>query len=206
MTLGTKVSVFGTCALTARAKVLDLQRDGFRSAFVDIAKRQLDRGLQVLTASRPARAARSLGGLATPDSGEERFEEVGESTRGALAAEIELELFPVDVGAITALLLRLLCGLLPVRAENVVFLALLGGAQNFVCLGDLLELLLGLFRALEICVRVPFSRELPIGGLDIFLGRILRHAQDRVVVLKVHSSEVLATITFAGRSNSSPRV
>src|SRR5579863_924133 len=118
------MAVFGAGAVAPRAKILDLQRDAFGSALVDVAKRQLDCGLQILAASRTAGAARRLGGLAAPDSREERFEEVGEAAWRALAAEVELELFTVDVGAIAALLLRLLRGLLPIRPENVVLLAL----------------------------------------------------------------------------------
>src|SRR5580700_1287620 len=136
---------FGAGAVTAGAEVFDLERNGLRSACVDIAQVEVDGRLEILPTPREAG---SLCGLATSHAGEEDVEEIRESTRAAGASEIELELFPADVGAITALLLGLLRRLLPVRAENVVFFTFLGVAENFVGLRNLFELFLGLFGVL----------------------------------------------------------
>src|SRR5580704_11389070 len=186
---------YGSRAAAARADIFDLQRDRLGSAGVRVAQIEVDRRLEILSASCDARPLRRL---TAPDAGEEDVKEIGEAARCARPAEVELELLAADVGAIPALLFGLLRGLLPVRSEYVVFLALLGIAQDFVGLGNLLEFLLGLFRIIGIGVGMPLARELAIGGLDIFLGSVLWNAQDRIVVPEIHSAECLATITFAG--------
>ncbi len=70
----------------------------------------------------------------------------------------------------------------PVRSKRVVLLALRGIGQDLVGLVDLLEALLGrLVARLGIGMMLP--GELAEGLLDLGLGRGLRHAEDRVVVL-----------------------
>src|SRR5215471_2044894 len=73
----------------------------------------------------------------------------------------------------------------PIRAELVVFFALLGIAKDLVRLVDLLELRLSSFVA-WIDVRVVLARQLPERLLQILVGGGLRDAQGGVVVLEVH--------------------
>ncbi|HTV74962.1 MAG TPA: hypothetical protein VME66_14785 [Candidatus Acidoferrales bacterium] len=87
--------------------------------------------------------------------------------------------------AIAALLLRLRRRALPIAAERVVLAALLGVTEDLVGLLDLLELLLGFFLLGRIRIRVPLARKLAIGGLDVFLGRILGDTEDLVIVFVV---------------------
>ncbi len=109
---------------------------------------------------------------------EKNISKKSEKPLGPPESHIELKVFGVGVAAIAALLLCLLRGLLPVRAENVVLFALFRIAQNLVGLGDLFELLLGLFGVVGIGVGMPFARELAVRGLDVFLRSILRNAED----------------------------
>ena len=92
-------------------------------------------------------------------------------------------------------------------ADLVVLLALLGVAEHVVRGGDLLEPLLGLLVA-RVRVGVVLLGELLVGARDLLLGRALRHAEHRVVVLleplalRRHYALVLpaSTFTIAGRS------
>ena len=63
----------------------------------------------------------------------------------------------------------------------VVVLALLGIRQHVVCLGDLLEALLGLLVAL-IAVGVVLAGELAVRLLDLLVGGVLADPEDLVVV------------------------
>ena len=78
------------------------------------------------------------------------------------------------------------CGglFLPVRAEGVVFLALLGIAEDFVGLVDLFELLLGGLFVLR-GVRVVFPGEPAKGFLDVVSAGIAGHAYRGVVVCEL---------------------
>jgi hypothetical protein len=69
-------------------------------------------------------------------------------------------------------------------AEAVVGGALFLVAQRLVCLGDLLELLLGVLLLRD--VRVVLAGELAVGLLDVFLGRVPLYAEDLVVILVLH--------------------
>src|SRR5947209_4517944 len=190
----------------ARARVLDLERHRLAPALERVVQRELDRRFQVL-AALVLRGEPGTGRPLAADPGEEHVEEVREPARaaagrGAEAAEV------AEVGAlrlaVRAVLVGFARGLLPVRAQDVVLLALLGIAENLVRLLDVLELLFGLARVVGVRVRMPLARQLAVRALDVFLGRGLRHAQDRVIVFVVHA--VLATTTCAGRSTSSPIV
>src|SRR5262249_6423950 len=86
--------------------------------------------------------------------------------------------------------LPLLLGLLvhpPVRAELVVLAALVGIAEHFVRLVDLLELA---FRALVagVDVGMVLSGQLSESLLDVFFGRRLRYAERLVVILEFHQA------------------
>jgi hypothetical protein len=71
---------------------------------------------------------------------------------------------------------------LPVRAEGVVALPLLGIGQHRVGLGDLLE---PVGRAL-VDVGVVLARQLAVGRLDGLVVGVPGHAEDLVVVLVFH--------------------
>src|SRR5207248_1273646 len=73
------------------------------------------------------------------------------------------------------------------RPEQVVALASLRVRQDLVRLVDLLELdgRLGL----GVDVRMPLLGKLPVGLLDLGVGRTARHAQDLVVIADCHRSE-----------------
>ena len=75
--------------------------------------------------------------------------------------------------------------LVPVRAQEVVLLALLRVGQDGVGLVDVLEPLLGGLVA-GVAVRVMLPGELAEGLLDVGLGGAPRHAQDLVVVPVLH--------------------
>src|ERR1700678_3714097 len=186
--------------MAASAQVFDLQRDGFLAAVVGVAQSQFDARFEILTALRETG---SLRGLPPAHTREEHIEEVGETARSSFAAEIiEIKIF-TRAAAILTLLFGLACGLLPIRSEQIVFLALLGVAQNFVGFGNFFELFLSFFDVAGVCIRMPLARQLTVRRFDVFLRRVFRDAQDRIIVLKIHSA-FFATITFAGRSNSSP--
>jgi hypothetical protein len=70
----------------------------------------------------------------------------------------------------------------PVGAELVVLLARFRVRENLVRLVDLLEPLLGFF-VFRIEVRMILPSELPVGRLDLFLGRRLGNPEDRVIIL-----------------------
>ncbi len=157
-----------------------LERNLFLAAVVRFAKRQLDGSLQIAAALREALPR------AASDTGEEHVEEIGKAAASSAArADVEAA---VGLGlrlAVTTLLLRLSRGLLPIAAENIVFLALLGIAEDLIGLLDLFEFVLGLLWILQIGIGVPFARELPIRGLDIFFSRVLRNTENLVVVFVV---------------------
>src|ERR1017187_5225531 len=69
----------------------------------------------------------------------------------------------------------------PVRAEFVVFFALVGVGQNFVGLVDLLEFFLGLLFILGY-VGMEFARELAEGFFDFIRAGGARHAETLVII------------------------
>ena len=72
-------------------------------------------------------------------------------------------------------------------AELVVGLALARIGEHLVGLLGLLELLLGLLGVVTlVAVRVVLHGQLAVGLLDVFLGGVLRHAEDFVVVALCH--------------------
>ena len=73
----------------------------------------------------------------------------------------------------------------PVRSQLVVFLPLVGIAEHFVGLVDLLEFRFGRLVA-GIDVGMVLPRQLPERLLDLLLGRGLGDAERRVVVLEIH--------------------
>ena len=85
-------------------------------------------------------------------------------------------------------------------AESVVEAALFGIGEDRVRLGGLLELLLGR-GVVRIAVRMELHRQLPVGALDLAVGRGARDAEDLVVIALAHD---VATFTIAGLSNRSP--
>src|SRR5262249_58936880 len=90
---------------------------------------------------------------------------------------------------------RLLVGA-PVRAELVVLLAFGGIAEHFIGFVDLLEARLGRLVA-RVDVGVMLPRQLPVGLLDFLLGRGLRHAERRVVVLEVHEQSAVSVVSLS---------
>ena len=84
--------------------------------------------------------------------------------------------------------------------EAVVHVALVGVGQDRIRLSRFLEGLLGGSVA-RVAVRVVLERQLPVGALDLLLARVLRDAEDFVVVALAHEA---ATFTIAARSRRSP--
>src|SRR5205085_10304825 len=76
--------------------------------------------------------------------------------------------------------------LIPIRAQLVVLLPLLRIAQDFLCLVDLLEFLLG-GRFVLRHIRMIFAREFPEGAPDLVVARTLRNTQRLVIVSELHS-------------------
>src|SRR5262249_47351747 len=75
---------------------------------------------------------------------------------------------------------------LPVCSELVVLLAFVGVAQDFVSFLGLLELLFSLL-VVRVEVRMVFAGQLAIGLLDFSIAGAARHAENLVIVLKLHS-------------------
>ena len=147
-------------------------------------------GLDVLPAFRRcgATAKTAAERRLAPPSTEERFEEI------AKASSTELELYaavassgPTETSTCAAVppIRRRLesARLVPIRPEMVVFRALLGIAQDFVGLVDLLEFLLGRGFFLRLGhIRMMFSRELAESAFDFIGARRFRHAEGLVIV------------------------
>src|SRR4029077_12750741 len=121
--LRAKRAAHGPGSAAARTDVLQLQRDRFLAAVVDVAQREFDRRLQILTALRKTGALRRA---STADAGEKHVEEIGEAARPGAArpctevAEVVLKRIALRA-AIAALLFGLLRCFLPVAAQHVVF-------------------------------------------------------------------------------------
>src|SRR5579872_478755 len=104
----------GSRSFALRAKVFDLQRDRFLTAFVCLAQRKIERRLEVLT-TLLKRLPRRTAAAGVPDTRKERIKEVGESARTAGSAEVEarsIEIFLLLLIAVAALLFGLLRGAL----------------------------------------------------------------------------------------------
>src|SRR5205823_14805303 len=76
--------------------------------------------------------------------------------------------------------------LIPIRAQLVVLLPLLRIAQDFICLVDLLEFLLG-GRFVRRHIRMIFAREFPEGAPDLVVARTLRNTQRLVIIPELDS-------------------
>jgi hypothetical protein len=85
----------------------------------------------------------------------------------------------------------------PVRAEFVVFFALVRVGENFVGLVDLLEFFLGLFFVLG-DVGMKFPRELAEGFFDLLRGRGARHAEALVVIFKLNGHRLGENLPVGG--------
>ena len=74
----------------------------------------------------------------------------------------------------------------PVCAERIVFFALVGIVQDFVCLVHLFELLFGIL-VIRIDVGVQFARQFAIRGFDIFFVGIFGNAQNFIIIFVFHA-------------------
>ena len=121
---------------------------------------------------------------------EECFEEIAESRSAKFklnpAAAIAAPLLK-STTRLTAPLRRRLksTGLVPVRAELIVFLALLRIAQDFVGFIDLLEFFFGGFFVLG-HVRMLFPRKFAKRAPDFVLGRGFRNPKRFVIISELH--------------------
>ena len=142
-------------------------------------------------AGTPAEAA-AEGGLTAP-AAEERLEEIAEPG----AAEFELDAAAVPAGltpesaarsAAAPIRRRLKSArLIPIRAELIVFRALLGIAQDLVGLVDLLEFLLGRGFLLRLGhIGMVLARELAEGAFDFVRAGRLRDAERLVIIPKLN--------------------
>src|SRR2546426_2525122 len=172
------------------ATVLARDLDHVLGALVGLREIDLDLALDIfaLACSRPGARTRAaeevirVGETTVPGLAEERPEEIREPA-GVVAERVFAGLPRVDVleaagpGGTSAPLRELL----PLRADRVVALALLGIAEDLVGLVDLLELL---FRVrFLVYVRVVLACELSVGLLDVVGRGVLRNAKRLVVVL-----------------------
>src|SRR5262249_12488840 len=180
---------------------------------INVFERQLEILLDVATLARARRAcaaaARARARLLLTHAAEEGLEEIRERV---LAAEHLVDLvlrhraiaalaaaeghvpactrLPAEPGA------ALGAGLFvhpPVRTELVVLLALRGVAEHLVRFVDFLEARFGGLVA-RIDVGVMLARELAEGLLDFLLGRGLRDAKRRVVILEVHEQSSVSVL------------
>src|SRR3989454_3306437 len=172
------------------ATVLARDLDHVLRALVGLGESDLDLALDIFALACSCAGARTraaeevirIGETTVPGLAEERPEEVREPT-GVVAERVFAGLPRVDVleaagpGGTSAPLRELL----PLRADRVVALSLLGIAEDLVGLVDLLELL---FRVrLFVYVRVVLACELSVGLLDVVGRGVLRNAKRLVVVL-----------------------
>ena len=164
-------------------EAVGLQRERAAGAMVGFLQRDLDPIEDVLARNGEPGAAvpRPTIGPAGGTLAEHRLEEVAEACRIGLgvaaAAEAGLRL-PARRR------LEFLARRSAVAPQLVVLLALGRVFENLVGLTELLELLGRVFALVEI--RVVVAGELSIGLLDLVGRRVLRHADDLVVVLVVH--------------------
>src|SRR5690242_3878948 len=174
-----------TRAAARRAHGLRGEADGRRDALHRLEEVEVQLGLEVLTAPRPGGRVATA---ATPGSAPEQVaEEVAEPAnvlevdRLARAVRARATGVEAEAAATTE----------PAGAADagrdhltnvVVLLALRGVAEHVVGARHLLEALLR-GRVPGVRVGVVLLRELAIGARDVLLGRVLRHAEDVVVVL-----------------------
>jgi len=155
------------------------------------AENVLEAALTAATSAPPgARAAlaEAAGAAAGPGrAAEQKLEEVAEAAGREAAGPPAAGSGPES--EVELLLARrrpeILAGL-PVRAERIVELALLGVFEDLVSLAHLLELLLGLF-VVRIQVRVVLAGKLLVGLGDFLLGGLALDPDNVVVVLVFHA-------------------
>src|SRR5581483_11979027 len=158
------------------------------AALEGLCQRDLELGLEV-DARRDARASSGTSAEEilrgeSAAAAEERLEEIGEVPETfSVERAAGTGLAPVDPVESTAVpgaaRSVLIAG--PVRADLVVPAALLGIGEDLVGLVDLLEAPLGLRSSVD--VRVVLPGQLPVRPLDLLGRRVLRDAEDLVVVL-----------------------
>src|SRR5438105_4952585 len=191
--------------------VLSRDLDHLLGALVGLREGDLDLALDVLTLSgarsRPRTGATEhvvrVGEPAVRGLSKEGAEEVGEPTR-IVAERVFAGLPRVHVLETagprgTSAPLR---ELLPLGADRVISLSLVGIAEDFVSLVDLLEAPLGV--RLLVDVWVVLARELSVGLLDVVGRRVLRNAQRLVVVLvrDGHRFRPRKLVRWRGRSDA----
>ena len=84
-------------------------------------------------------------------------------------------------------------------AETVVTLFLVGIAQHIICLGSLLELLLG-FLVSRILVGMIFDGHFPVGLLYLFCRGILANSKDLIIISFCHNA--LNSYNYLGKSDN----
>src|SRR5438876_2914177 len=197
-----------------RPAVLSRNLDHLLGALVGLRESDLDLALDILALSsarsRPRTCATEhvvrVGEPAVRGLSKEGAEEVGEPTR-IVAERVLARLSRVHVLEAagprgTSAPLR---ELLPLGSDSVISLSLVGIAQDFVSLVDLLEAPLGV--RLLVDVRVVLTRELPVGLLDVVGRGVLRNAQRLVVVLVLdrHRFRPRKLVRWRGRRDARTR-
>src|SRR5947209_2423792 len=140
----------------------------------------------------PAESAKSGAPAAAAEKGFKKIAKPG-AAEFKLHAATPIRLMEAAAGLRSPLWRRLKsAGLVPVRAELIVFLALVRIAQDFVGLIDLLEFFLGRFFVLR-DVRMIFAREFSKRAADFVLGRFLRDTERFIIIpeLDCHGTPTL---------------
>src|SRR5712692_1263829 len=183
VTRGARLALDVAAAVTGRARLVEVEREGAARASERLLERDLDRRLHVLASAWPpgaeplpgveAGAAPRAPAAEVAEHGAEELREVSQVAGIALVLDPE----PAAISCRT-----LLDVALPVGAERVVAAALLAIRENLVGLADLLEPLAGVLGLGDI--RVVLARQLPVGGLDRLVVRVPVDTQNPVIVLE----------------------
>jgi hypothetical protein len=162
-------------------------------------ERNHDIGFHVVSARRtawsPTESAATKSRLATA-SAEKRLEEIAET--GTAKFEFHYAAILTTITIESAARLRSTpfwrwlksAGLIPIRAELIVFLALLPIAQDFVSLVDLFKLFFGCRFVLG-DIRMIFPRQLSKGAADFVIGRCFRNTQRFVIISELNRPKIL---------------
>ena len=170
-------------------------------------ERNHDIGFHVVSARRtgrsPTESAATKSGLATA-SAEKRLEEIAETGTAKFefhsAAILTTITMESAAGLRPAPSRRWLksAGLIPIRTELIVFLALLRIAQDFVSLVDLFKLFFGC-RFVFSDIRMIFPRQLSKGAANFVIGRCFRNTQRFVIISKLNRHKIWC-VTFSASS------
>src|SRR5256885_122182 len=132
---------------------------------------------------------------AAPSAAEKRFKEIAESSAAEFkldsTAAIAAPLMKSAAGLLPPLRRRLKsAGLVPIRAELIVFLAFLGITQDFVGFVNLFKFFLSRFFVLR-DVGMMFAREFAECAFDFVIRRVFRNAERFIVIPELHCHRAL---------------